>query len=192
MTLDSALEALLNSRFSCRAFLPDPVPWPVIARVLRLAQRTATWCNTQPWHLEYRGIYLDRRREAGFSLYQMLGIARSDTATRDAQLLENYRFSAAPHVVFVTSDEALRTYGAVDCGAYVANFLLAAQACGLSAIAPAAPARYSDFLRDYLGFGADRLFVCGLSLGYGDTAHRANTFGTDRADPETCVTWVTE
>jgi hypothetical protein len=26
----------------------------------------------------------------------------------------------------VTSDEALGTYGAVDCGAYVANFLLAA------------------------------------------------------------------
>lgn len=181
MTLDSALETLLDRRFSCRAILPGPVPRPVIARVLQLAQRTATWCNTQSWHLHItEGQGTERLR------------ATSDTAARDAQLLENYRFSAAPHVVFVTRDEALGTYGAVDCGAYVANFLLAAQACGLGAIAQAAPARYSDFLRDYLGFGTDRLFVCALSLGDIDTAHRANTFRTDRADPETCVTWVTE
>jgi len=51
MTSDSALESLLDRRFGCRAFLPDPVPRPVIERVLQLAQRTATWCNTRPWHL---------------------------------------------------------------------------------------------------------------------------------------------
>jgi hypothetical protein len=62
----------------------------------------------------------------------------------------------------------------------------------LGAIAQAAPARYSDFLRDFLGFGKDRLFVCGLSLGYVDGAHRANTFRTERSDPDTCVTWATE
>ena len=45
------LESLLHGRWSCRAFRPDPVPRPTIERLLELAQRTPSWCNTQPWHL---------------------------------------------------------------------------------------------------------------------------------------------
>lgn len=46
-----ALDDLLARRWSCRAFLPDPVPQPVIERVLETAGRSASWCNTQPWHV---------------------------------------------------------------------------------------------------------------------------------------------
>ena len=46
-----ALERLLHGRWSCRAFDPAPVPRPVIERLLTLAQRTPSWCNTQPWQL---------------------------------------------------------------------------------------------------------------------------------------------
>ena len=46
-----ALEALLHGRWSCRGFRPDPVPRTTIERLLKLAQRTPSWCNTQPWHL---------------------------------------------------------------------------------------------------------------------------------------------
>jgi nitroreductase len=45
-----ALERLLAGRWSSRGYLPDQVPRPVIERVLELAQRTPSWCNTQPWH----------------------------------------------------------------------------------------------------------------------------------------------
>ena len=44
----------------------------------------------------------------------------------------------APHVAIVTSDEALGVYGAVDCGAYVSNFMLAAHSLGVGSIAQAA------------------------------------------------------
>jgi nitroreductase len=46
-----ALERLLLGRWSCRGFDPQPVPRPVIERLLTLAQRTPSWCNTQPWRL---------------------------------------------------------------------------------------------------------------------------------------------
>src|ERR1700680_1709307 len=46
------LEDLLASRFSCRAFRPDPVPRATIERILMAAQKTASWCNSQPWRLE--------------------------------------------------------------------------------------------------------------------------------------------
>ncbi|AVH94201.1 MULTISPECIES: nitroreductase [Streptomyces] len=44
-------EKLLDDRWSCRAFLPDQVPDDVIARMFAMAQRTASWCNTQPWQV---------------------------------------------------------------------------------------------------------------------------------------------
>lgn len=45
----SVLESLLRERWSCRAFLPDPVPESEIRRLLAIAQRAPSWCNTQPW-----------------------------------------------------------------------------------------------------------------------------------------------
>lgn len=45
----SVLESLLRERWSCRAFLPDPVPESDIRRLLTIAQRSPSWCNTQHW-----------------------------------------------------------------------------------------------------------------------------------------------
>ncbi|MGM7648455.1 nitroreductase [Nocardia sp. JW2] len=47
----AALAELLTSRWSCRAFESREVPRPVIERLLSLAQRSASWCNTQPWQV---------------------------------------------------------------------------------------------------------------------------------------------
>ncbi|MFF2847631.1 nitroreductase [Streptomyces sp. NPDC058001] len=46
-----ALDRLLKGRWSCRGYLPDGVPREAIERVLELAQRTPSWCNSQPWHV---------------------------------------------------------------------------------------------------------------------------------------------
>lgn len=46
-----ALAAILNTRHSCRAFLPEPVADGVVRRMFALAQRTASWCNSQAWQV---------------------------------------------------------------------------------------------------------------------------------------------
>jgi nitroreductase len=219
------LEDLLSQRFSCRAFRPDPVPRPTIERVLTAAQRTASWCNSQPWQIviasgeakerfrtaiygeassgapadgdfsfprEYRGIYLERRRESGFQLYNTLGIARGDKAAYARQALENYNFFGAPHVAIIHTDEALGIYGAIDCGAYVGNFLLAAQALGLGAIAQAALARHSGLIRRHFRLGDDRRVVCGISFGFPDLDHKINAYRTSRASVADTATFVDE
>lgn len=43
------LERIYAARHSCRGFRPEPVPRPVIERILSVAQRTASWCNAQSW-----------------------------------------------------------------------------------------------------------------------------------------------
>ncbi|WP_456686849.1 nitroreductase family protein, partial [Bradyrhizobium sp. P5_C11_2] len=45
------LEELLNERYSVRAFLPKAVDRATIEQVLKTAQRTASWCNSQPWQV---------------------------------------------------------------------------------------------------------------------------------------------
>ena len=208
------IEELMGERFSCRGFLPQPVPRATIERILTAAQKTASWCNSQPWRLEitsgaatarfrevvyaaaasgkpnagdfpfpreYRGVYLERRRESGFQLYNSLGIARGDKAGYAKQALENFNFFGAPHVAIVHTDEALGVYGAVDCGGYVTSFLLAAQALGVATIPQAALAFHSDVVRAHFGLSDDRRVVCGISFGYPDRAHKANSYRTSRA-----------
>ena len=208
------LEELMAARFSCRSFLIDAVPRATIERILTAAQKTASWCNSQPWRVEitsgaateafrkvmyaaassgkpaagdfpfpreYKGVYLDRRRESGFQLYNALGIERGDKAGYARQALENYNFFGAPHVAIIHSDEALGTYGAIDCGGYVTSFLLAAQALGVATVPQAALAFHSDLVRQHFGLADDRKIVCGISFGYPDLSHKANSYRTSRA-----------
>jgi nitroreductase len=216
------LRQLLEERHSCRAFLPKTVPDETITRILEMAQRTASWSNSQawqvvvasgaatdrfrnalmahvethaatpdfPWPREYRGAHLARRRECGFGLYGALGIARGDKDAMHHQHMENYRLFGAPHVAIITSDEALGVYGAVDCGAYVSNFMLAAQSLGVASIAQAALSTHSPFVRGHFGIPEGRSVVCGVSFGYEDTSHAANSFRTTRAAIDEVVTRV--
>lgn len=50
-TSNADLRSLLDTRSSCRAFRPDPVPRATIEQILETAQRTPSWCNTQPWQV---------------------------------------------------------------------------------------------------------------------------------------------
>lgn len=47
----TALASLLRERSSCRGFLEQQVPRATIERLLTMAQRTPSWCNTQPWQV---------------------------------------------------------------------------------------------------------------------------------------------
>ncbi len=217
------LKELLNERYSVRAFRPDPVPQETIEHVLNVAQRTASWCNSQPWQVliasgeaketfrkaiyaeaasganddhdftpprEYLGVYLDRRRESGFQLYNTLGIPKGDKLAYAKQALENYNFFGAPHVAIIHTDEPLGIYGAIDCGAYVGNFMLAAQALGLGTIAQAALARHSSLIRRHFNLPDDRRIVCGMSFGYADHGNLVNSYRTSRATLADTATFV--
>jgi nitroreductase len=217
------LEQLMAARFSCRSFRPEPVPRAIIERILKTAQTTASWCNSQPWRVEitsgaatqsfrelmyeavssgrpssgdfpfpreYTGVYLARRRESGFQLYNALGIERGDKAGYARQALENYNLFGAPHVAIIHTDEALGTYGAIDCGGYVTSFMLAAQALGIATVPQAALAFHSDLVRQHFGLGDDRRVVCGISFGYPDRDHKANSYRTSRAAVDEAVRFV--
>jgi nitroreductase len=209
MRTDAAgvLEHLLKDRFSCRGFLPDPVPREVLNRIFEMGQLTPSWCNTQPWNVvvcdgpatvafaealvahathapadpdlpmpqQYEGVHRDRRREAGWALYSAVGVVRGDRSAGERQALRNYEFFGAPTVAVVTAPRNLGVY--------------AATAVGVASIAQASLANYSSFVRDHLDIPDDRMVVCGISFGYADPDHPANSFRTTRDTVDAAVTW---
>ena len=50
-------------------------------------------------------------------------------------------------------------------------------------------AAHSPWLRDYFALPADRSVVCGISFGFPDAAHPANSFRTERAGLDDAVEW---
>ena len=168
--------------------------WRPLLERLRLAPpehaRSAQAKPDLVWPIEYRGAYNERRRDCILQLFKATGVARGDHAAADRQRLENFRFFGAPHVALITTEGQLGVYGAIDCGAYVNNFTLAALALGVASIAQAALAAYPDFWRQQLGLPSDRPIVCGISFGFEDPSHPANHFRTSRAAVSQVAAWM--
>jgi hypothetical protein len=122
-------------------------------------------------------------------LYRAVGIEKGDRAASSRQARENFRLFGAPQLAIVTTESRLGTHGVMDCGAWVSNFMLAACAAGVATIAQAALASWPDVLRRHLPIDGDCRIVCGISFGYEDVAHPANSFRTGRAAVDECVTW---
>jgi nitroreductase len=60
---ESYVEQLVKRRHSCRAFDPAPIKREKLQRLLKLAQQSPSWCNTQPWSVSLvSGMALDRLR----------------------------------------------------------------------------------------------------------------------------------
>jgi nitroreductase len=154
------------------------------------AKAQATPTPDLPFPREYVGTYLDRRRACGFALYNAVGIARGDKEGYARQTFRNFELFDAPHVAIITTEEALGVYGAVDCGGYVANFMLAAEAHGVGTIAQGALAMYSAEIRQFLKVPDNRQVVCGISFGWPERDHPTSKYRTDRAAIAETTTWV--
>ena len=215
-----ALLHLLTQRHSCRDFTDEPVPHDTLEKILATAQRTASWCNTQPWKIYisrgdsarrlkkslleaaiegraspdipfppvYEAEHLARRREAGFQLYGAAGIVKNDRDASRQLSLRNFELFGAPHCVVVTMPAYLGPYAAIDCGGWIANFLLAAQAHGVAAIAQAALAMQSPVLRTHFAIPDDLVIVCGISFGFASESP-LNAYRTSRAAVSEACIW---
>lgn len=143
-----------------------------------------------PHPARYEGVYLERRRAAGWALYESVGIARGDRAASARQAMHNFSFFGAPHVAIVTTEQALGIHGAIDCGCFIDVFCLAAESLGVATIAQAALTACAPTLHRHLRIPDHRQIVCGISFGLKDETHPANSFRTDREDADAVIDWV--
>lgn len=63
MTAYQTLTEILEGRYSCRAFRPEPVPDETIRQIVAAARHVPSWCNAQPWQIAVtRGAATDAFR----------------------------------------------------------------------------------------------------------------------------------
>lgn len=227
----ASVDAAIESRFSCRAFLPTPVPREAIADILRVARRAPSGTNCQPWKVyvlqgasrdslvdkvcaahdaiyanpalaaEYQeeydyypekwvSPYIDRRRENGWGLYGLLGIAKGEKDRMHAQHHRNFRFFDAPVGFMFTVDRVMGRGSLLDYGAFLQNLMVAARARGLHTCPQAAWNGYAKIILPHIGAGPDEMLVCGMSMGHADEKERVNSFHTPRVAVEEFTHWL--
>lgn len=123
-----------------------------------------------------------RRRQvaAAQALYGALDIGREDRSGRDGQFERNFRFFDAPVALVVTIPRDSGSGGYMDLGMTLYGLMLAAQAQGLATCAIGAISSYPNLVRRSLQLDDPCAIVCGLALGYADTAAPVNQASTTR------------
>ncbi len=227
----ASVDAAIESRFSCRAFLPRPVPREAIAGILDVARRAPSGTNCQPWKVyvlqgvsrdglvdkvcaahdaiyanpalaaEYReeydyypekwiSPYIDRRRENGWGLYGLLGIAKGEKDKMHAQHRRNFQFFNAPVGFMFTIDRAMGRGSLLDYGAFLQSMMVAARGRGLHTCPQAAWNGFAKIILPHIGAGADEMLVCGMSMGYADEDEKVNGFHTPRVAVDEFTHWL--
>ncbi|MEJ5991855.1 nitroreductase [Ramlibacter sp. PS3R-8] len=134
--------------------------------------------------------YIDRRRENGWGLYGLLGIAKGEKDKMHAQHQRNFRFFDAPVGLMFTIDRILGRGSLMDYGMFLENVMVAARARGLHTCPQAAWNGFSRIILPHIGAGAGEMLVCGMSMGYADLHAPVNRFHTPRDTAASFTRWV--
>jgi nitroreductase len=134
--------------------------------------------------------YIDRRRENGWSLYGLLGIAKGEKDKMHAQHQRNFRFFDAPVGMMFTIDRILGRGSLMDYGMFLQNVMVAARARGLHTCPQAAWNGFAKIILPHIGAGPDEMLVCGMSLGHADLQAPVNGFHTPREPAPSFTRWV--
>jgi nitroreductase len=124
--------------------------------------------------------FIERRREVGWKLYQLLKIEKGDRTRTHAQHGRNFRFFDAPVGMIFTIHRILEQGSWLDYGMFLQNIMVAARARGLDTCPQAAFTQFHKVISDQLGLPEDQMVVCAMALGYADPDAIENTLVTSR------------
>ena len=204
----------ISSRRSVRAFLPRPVPRPLIEEMLATAARAPSGGNLQPWRVDVlAGAALDalvaearsstpgemelevypsplpepyrtRRYESGEALYQSIGIGRDDRPARLAQFARNFEAFGAPVLLLFSIERIFDRPQWAHLGMFIQNVMLLAGERGLATCPQEAWAAVHGVVAKHIELPAERIFYCGMALGYADEEAPINQLRTGREGVE--------
>ena len=124
--------------------------------------------------------YKTRRREVGFALYELYGIARDDMAGRMAAMLRNFEFFGAPVGLFFSMDRAMEYGSWLDCGMFMQNVMIVARAHGLETCPQQAWCEFGRTVHQALDLPEDQVLISGMAMGVADPDAPENTLVSKR------------
>ncbi len=128
--------------------------------------------------------YMSRRRDVGFKLYELAGVARDDKIGRLKQMFRNFELFDAPVCMIFTIDRTMGPPQWADLGMYIQTVALLALDHGLTTCLQEAWANWHKTLTQMLSIPDHEMVFCGLALGFEDTTARVNTLRSERAGLE--------
>jgi len=137
----------------------------------------------------FEGVYRKRQVECATTLYNQMGIERSDKTGRLSALLRNFELFDAPHVAFFCMEKSFPASVAVDLGMYAQTLMLALTSLGVNSCAVGAMRNMPHITREVFGFGENLGVLFGMVFGYEDTAVPANHLKMGRKPVAECVTF---
>lgn len=221
----AAVGEAIRSRQSARAFLPTPVGRATVEELLRLASRSASGSNIQPWRVRviagdlkarltqaifdavardgfepyqrewnyypvrWREPFLGRRRQIGWDMYNLLGVAKGDFEGTQQARMRNYEFFGAPVGMMFTLDDDLEIGSWLDLGIFLGSVMIAARGHGLHTCPQAAFADFHSVIRPILNIPENEIIVCAMALGHIDPDAPVNGLKTARADLDAFATF---
>ena len=125
--------------------------------------------------------YRARRARVAHGMYEILGIAKDDSAARLAQMAKNFRFFGAPVGMILTIDKQMGPPQYADLGLFLGNIMLLAREKGLHTCPQEAWSLWGATIREVLGLAENELVFCGVALGYALEDAPVNQLRTERA-----------
>ncbi|HEB96511.1 MAG TPA: nitroreductase [Sedimenticola thiotaurini] len=139
----------------------------------------------QYYPVKWEGPYRERRKACGLAMYRTLQIGREDRQRQLDQWAANYRAFDAPVMLLFFMDPVLETGSFLDYGMFLQSIMLEAVEEGLATCPQAALGEYPEIVKKTLGYPEESILICGMALGYEDTAALVNSYRTDREEVDT-------
>ena len=125
--------------------------------------------------------FISRRTEVAREMYDLVGIARDDSAGRMAHMARNFSFFDAPIGMILTIDRQMGSPQFVDLGIFLGNLMLLAREQGLHTCPQEAWSLWGKTIREEVGVPENEIVFCGLALGHADDQAPINRLHTTRA-----------
>lgn len=136
------------------------------------------------------GEYMQRRREVGMQVFELLGIRREDRAAREEWNRKALRFFDAPVGIYIYTEASLeRSRTDFDLGILTEALCLAAMCHGLGTCIDQQAMSYPRIIRPLVGIAESKRITAAVAVGYPDWDVRVNSLESSREPVDVVTTW---
>lgn len=205
-------EKVVNERHSVRDFSSKEIPNELLTKIVKIAQRTPSWTNSQPWKVyiakgkaleQIKKSHLKKSKEGLPSNTEIKQVSQTVWGKLPSDNTQNFNdhltkflgseiekmgksqieLFNAPALIYLVAEKEVSPWMIYDIGAFSQTLMLAAKDNGVDSIPAFEIVRFPEDIHKALNIPDNEVVVAGIALGYPTDDH-FNEFYTDRDDTE--------
>lgn len=120
---------------------------------------------------------------------KVTGIDLTDPELVKKAKIANFKFYGAPHVIYLYQDSQLSEWSIFDMGLFAQSLMLAAHSYGIGTVPQAFVTDYAKYIKNFLNIPDTKRIILGISIGYPNLTHVANSYRSERINTEEIIKW---